>query len=47
VVFSAVDAVWKKDVVAPTVRVKYELLVLLPVCPEESADDFLEGKVKE
>jgi hypothetical protein len=46
VVFSAIDAVRKKDIVAPTVRVKYELLVLLPICPEESADDFLERKVK-
>jgi hypothetical protein len=45
-VFFAVDAVWKKDIVTPTVRVKYELLVLLPVYLEESADDFLEGKVK-
>lgn len=45
-VFSAVDAVRKKDIVAPTVRVKYELLVLLPVYPEESADDFLKRKVK-
>jgi hypothetical protein len=39
--------VWKKGVVAPTVRVKYELLVLLPVHLEELADGFLEEKVKD
>ena len=30
----------------PTVRVKYELQVLGPVCLEELVDDFLKGKVK-
>jgi predicted GTPase len=30
----------------PTVRIKYELQVLGPVCLEELVDDFLKGKVK-
>ena len=30
----------------PTVRVKYELQVLAPICLEELVDDFLERKVK-
>ena len=30
----------------PTVRVKYELQVLGPICLEELVDDFLMGKVK-
>jgi len=37
----------KKVLVMPTIRVKYELQVLVPVCLEEIADDFLERKVKE
>ena len=37
----------KKVIIMPTVRVKYELQVLGPVCLEELVDDFLKGKVKQ
>jgi hypothetical protein len=37
----------RKAWLRPTVRVKYGLLVLLPVHLEELADGFLEGKVKD